>query len=39
MEFFEGLFALIDVASVILDVVSLIVDLASSIGGDEHRPR
>jgi hypothetical protein len=39
MEIFEGLFALIDVASVLVDVVGLIIDLASSLGGDESRPR
>jgi hypothetical protein len=39
MEIFEGLFALIDVASVLVDVVSFIFDLASSAVGDDRRPR
>jgi hypothetical protein len=39
MEIFEGLFALLDVASILADVISLICDLASSVGEDERRPR
>jgi hypothetical protein len=39
MEIFELLAAMFDVTFGILDVIALILDLASSVGGDESRPR